>query len=154
MPEIDGFEYCEMLRKDPRTKDIPVIFITGLTSTEDKIRGFKLGAVDFIVKPFEIEEVTMRIGTHLKNYRMQQELEEKVIETSAGGGKVKVEMKGTKEIIKLTIDPEIVDPEDTEMLEDLVMVAVNDAIKQIEATAEEGMSSITGGLGLNIPGLF
>ena len=75
MPEIDGFEYCEMLRKDPRTKDIPVIFITGLTSTEDKIRGFKLGAVDFIVKPFEVEEVTMRIGTHLKNYRMQQELE-------------------------------------------------------------------------------
>ena len=86
--------------------------------------------------------------------RMQQELEEKVIETSAGGGTVKVEMKGTKEIIKLTIDPEIVDPDDTEMLEDLVMVAVNDAIKQIEATAEEGMSSITGGLGLNIPGLF
>ena len=86
--------------------------------------------------------------------RMQQELEEKVIETSAGGGKVKVEMKGTKEIIKLTIDPEIVDPDDTEMLEDLVMVAVNDAIRQIEATAEEGMSSLTGGLGLNIPGLF
>jgi len=84
--------------------------------------------------------------------RMQQELEEKVIETSAGGGKVKVSMKGTKEITKITIDPEIVDPEDTEMLEDLVTVAVNDAIKQIEAQAEESMGALTGGL--NIPGLF
>lgn len=84
--------------------------------------------------------------------RVQQEIEEKVIETSAGGGKVKVSMKGTKEIIKITIAPEIVDPDDTEMLEDLVMVAVNDAIKQIEAEAEAGMSTITGGL--NIPGLF
>ena len=84
--------------------------------------------------------------------RMQAELEEKVIETSAGGGKVKVSMKGTKEIVKLTIAPEIVDPDDTEMLEDLVTVAVNDAIRQIEAAAEESMSALTGGL--NIPGLF
>ena len=61
-------------------------------------------------------------------------------------------MKGTKEITSLKIDPEIVDPEDTEMLEDLVTVAVNDAIRQIEDMMEEGMNSITGGL--NIPGLF
>lgn len=84
--------------------------------------------------------------------RVQQEIEEKVIETSAGGGKVKVLMRGTKEITKITLDPEIVDPTDTEMLEDLITVAVNDAIKQIEAQAEESMSAITGGL--NIPGLF
>ena len=84
--------------------------------------------------------------------RVQKEIEEKVIETSAGGGKVKVEMKGTKEITKITIDPEIVDPDDTEMLEDLITVAVNDAIRQIETAAEEGMGAITGGL--NIPGLF
>ena len=61
-------------------------------------------------------------------------------------------MKGTKEITSLKIDPEIVDPEDTEMLEDLVTVAVNDAIRQIEEMMEEGMNSITGGM--NIPGLF
>ncbi|MBQ4087482.1 MAG: YbaB/EbfC family nucleoid-associated protein [Clostridia bacterium] len=84
--------------------------------------------------------------------RVQSELEEKVVETTAGGGKVKVEMKGTKEIVSLKIDPEIVDPDDTEMLEDLVTVAVNDAIRQVEEMMEEGMSSITGGL--NIPGLF
>lgn len=84
--------------------------------------------------------------------RVQGELEEKEIETTSGGGKVKVTMKGTKEITSLKIDPEIVDPDDTEMLEDLVLVAVNDAIHQIEKMLEEGMGSITGGL--NLPGLF
>ncbi len=75
MPEIDGFEWCEILKKNPQTRDIPIIFISALNSTEDKIRGFKLGAVDFISKPFEVEEVTLRINTHLKIYQMQQELE-------------------------------------------------------------------------------
>ena len=84
--------------------------------------------------------------------RVQEEIEAKEIETSAGGGKVKVKMLGTKEITKITITPEIVDPDDTEMLEDLIMIAVNDAIKQIEKETEQGLSSIAGGL--NIPGLF
>lgn len=84
--------------------------------------------------------------------RVQGELEEKSVEATAGGGKVKVVMKGTKEITELKIAPEIADPEDTEMLEDLVTVAVNDAIRQVEAMLEEGMGAITGGL--NIPGLF
>lgn len=84
--------------------------------------------------------------------RIQGELEEKTVETSAGGGKVQVVMKGTKEIVSLKIAPEIVDPEDTEMLEDLVTVAVNDAIRQVEKMMEEGMGAITGGL--SIPGLF
>lgn len=75
MPDMDGFEWCEILKKSPETRDIPIIFISALNSTEDKIRGFKLGAVDFISKPFEIEEVTLRINTHLKIYKMQQELE-------------------------------------------------------------------------------
>lgn len=75
MPDIDGFEFCGMLKKNPSTRDIPVIFISALSSSEDKIRGFKLGAVDYIAKPFEVEEVTLRINTHLKIYKMQQELE-------------------------------------------------------------------------------
>ena len=75
MPDINGFEFCEMLKKDASTKEIPIIFISALNSAEDKIKGFQLGAVDFISKPFEIEEVTMRINTHLKIYRMHQELE-------------------------------------------------------------------------------
>jgi putative two-component system response regulator len=75
MPDMDGFEWCERLKKDATTRDIPIIFISALNSTEDKIRGFKLGAVDFISKPFEHEEVSLRISTHLKIHRMQQELE-------------------------------------------------------------------------------
>jgi putative two-component system response regulator len=75
MPEIDGFVFCSMLKKNANTRDIPVIFISALSNTEDRIRGFQLGAVDYISKPFEAEEVILRINTHLKIYKMQQELE-------------------------------------------------------------------------------
>lgn len=75
MPDMDGYEFCELLKKDVRTRDIPIIFISAMNSVEDKIKGFKLGAVDFISKPFELEEVTLRVNTHLKIYKMQQELE-------------------------------------------------------------------------------
>lgn len=75
MPEMDGFEFCEKLKKDINTREIPIIFISALDSVEDKIKGFKLGAVDFISKPFVMEEVTLRINNHLKIYKMQQELE-------------------------------------------------------------------------------
>lgn len=75
MPDTDGFEFCTMLKKNPTTRGIPVIFISALSSPEDRIKGLKLGAVDFIAKPFEIEEVLLRIKTHLNTYKMQQELE-------------------------------------------------------------------------------
>lgn len=75
MPEIDGFEYCAMLKKNVKTRDIPVIFISALASPESKERGFSIGAVDFIMKPFEEQEVYLRVNTHLKLHRMQQELE-------------------------------------------------------------------------------
>lgn len=76
MPDIDGFDFCEMLKKDEETKDIPIIIISALDSTEDKIKGFKLGAVDFIAKPFELQEIKLRVNTHLKIYQMQQELKD------------------------------------------------------------------------------
>ncbi len=75
MPDMDGYEFCELLKKDVKTRNIPIIFISAMNATEDKIRGFKVGAVDFISKPFEVEEVTMRVNNHLKIYKMQQELE-------------------------------------------------------------------------------
>ena len=75
MPEIDGFLFCSMLKKNANTRDIPVIFISGLNSSEEKIKGLKLGAVDYITKPFNTEEVSLRIDVHLKNVRMRQELE-------------------------------------------------------------------------------
>lgn len=75
MPEMDGYEFCERLKENPVTRDIPIIFISAADSSEDKVRGFNLGAVDYIGKPFEVTEVTMRVRNHLKLYEVQQELE-------------------------------------------------------------------------------
>lgn len=76
MPEMDGYEFCERLKENPITRDIPIIFISAADSSQDKERGFKLGAVDYIGKPFDMAEVTMRVKNHLKLYEMQQELEQ------------------------------------------------------------------------------
>ena len=84
--------------------------------------------------------------------KIQAEIEEKTVEATSGGGMVKAVVSGKKEIVSLSINPEAVDPEDVETLEDLVIAAVNDALKQADDMMAEGMSSITGGL--NIPGLF
>lgn len=65
MPGMDGYEVCERLKADPQTKDIPVVFLTAVTGVEDKTRGFKLGAVDYITKPFDGAEVKARVRTHL-----------------------------------------------------------------------------------------
>ena len=76
MPGIDGFETCARLKANDATKDIPVIFITVLTDTLDKIKGFELGGVDYITKPFQHEEVIARVNTHLTIRRFQKQLEE------------------------------------------------------------------------------
>ena len=78
---------------------------------------------------------------------IQAEIEEKEVETTAGGGAVEVTISGKKQITNLTIDKDVVDPDDVEMLQDLVMAAVNEAIRQIEDLEENEMNSITGGLG-------
>jgi DNA-binding protein, YbaB/EbfC family len=83
--------------------------------------------------------------------RKQAELLEQVIEGSAGGGAVTVKVNGKQQLLEIKIKPEAVDPEDVEMLEDLVMAAVNDAIKQSQDLVSSEMSKLTGGL--NIPGL-
>ncbi|HIT85876.1 MAG TPA: YbaB/EbfC family nucleoid-associated protein [Candidatus Ornithomonoglobus intestinigallinarum] len=84
--------------------------------------------------------------------KVQSELEEKTVESSAGGGAVNVVVSGKKEIVSIKISPEAVDPDDVETLEDLVMAAVNDGISKADEMMAEGMSAVTGGL--NIPGLF
>ena len=90
--------------------------------------------------------------------KMQQELESTDFEFTAGGGAVKAVITGTREFKEITIDPEVVDPDDVEMLQDLVTAAVNEAMRQMEELAEAEMSKVTGGLGgigggLGIPGL-
>lgn len=87
-----------------------------------------------------------------KMAEMQERLAEKTVEASAGGGMVKVAMNGRHEVISVTIDPEVVDPSDVEMLEDLVAAAVNEARSRIDEMIREEMNSLTGGLPM--PGLF
>lgn len=76
-----------------------------------------------------------------------KELEEKEVTAAAGGGAVEVTVSGKKEVTKVKIDPEAVDPDDVEMLEDLIMAATNEALRQIEELSQASMSKITGGLG-------
>jgi len=84
--------------------------------------------------------------------RMQEELESKTFSASAGGGMVKAEVSGKNELIGLEINPEAVDPDDVEMLQDMVMAAVNEALRAAEADRANNMSRMTGGL--NLGGLF
>ncbi len=89
MPEMDGFATCAALKEDAKTADIPVFFMTALTDTESKVRGFECGAVDFISKPFHQEEVLARIHAHLtiqeqkKSLTMANHIKEKVISVVA-----------------------------------------------------------------------
>jgi DNA-binding YbaB/EbfC family protein len=85
--------------------------------------------------------------------RVQEELEQKTVEASSGGGVITVTANGKKEIQKITIKPEAVDPEDVEMLEDLVLAAVNEALRKSEELINSEMGKVTGGMG-GIPGLF
>jgi len=77
MPGIDGFEVCRQLKADPETGGIPVIFLTALSDTKDKVKGFELGAVDYVSKPFQAEEVIARVNTHLTINRLRKSLAEK-----------------------------------------------------------------------------
>ena len=83
----------------------------------------------------------------------QAELEAREYDISAGGGAVKVKINGKREIISIDISPEIVDPDDIETLSDIIVAAVNEAIKKVNSTSDEEMQKITGSLG-SMPGLF
>ncbi|HBE18776.1 MAG TPA: diguanylate cyclase [Cyanobacteria bacterium UBA11149] len=76
MPGIDGFETCRRLKDNPSTCEIPVIFLSALSDVVDKVKGFNLGAVDFITKPVQQEEVKARVTTHLKLRNLQKQLEQ------------------------------------------------------------------------------
>ena len=84
--------------------------------------------------------------------KMQEELAAKTYTAASGGGVVSAEVNGRHEVVSLTIDPEAVDPDDVEMLQDMIIAAVGEAMRKAEETTEAEMSKITGGL--NIPGLF
>ncbi|HZG16763.1 MAG TPA: YbaB/EbfC family nucleoid-associated protein [Candidatus Bathyarchaeia archaeon] len=84
--------------------------------------------------------------------KAQEALKEKIVEGSAGGGAVTVKANGHKQILDIAIKPEVIDPEDAEMLQDLVLTAVNDALRNVDELVNKEMGRFTGGM--NIPGLF
>jgi len=73
MPELDGYELCKQLKANPKTEDIPIIFITALSEIDNKVKGFQLGAVDYITKPFRREEVLARVKIHLHLSHLQRQ---------------------------------------------------------------------------------
>ncbi|MBC8385326.1 MAG: YbaB/EbfC family nucleoid-associated protein [Candidatus Cloacimonetes bacterium] len=84
--------------------------------------------------------------------KAQEELANTVVEATSGGGMVTVQMNGKNQILSLKIDPEVIDPDDIEMLEDLIIAAINEAHEKVSKTSEDEMSKYTGGV--KIPGLF
>lgn len=94
MPDMTGLEFCQLLKEDVYTREIPVIFISAMDSQDDLAKAFEIGAVDYIFKPFEPNDVKMRVNTHLKIYQMQQELEAANRELNAV---IKQQMKKTSD---------------------------------------------------------
>lgn len=75
MPDIDGYETCRRLKANPQTEPIPVIFMTALTSNNDKVKGLEVGAVDYITKPIYVDELLARVKVHLQIYALNQTLQ-------------------------------------------------------------------------------
>jgi DNA-binding YbaB/EbfC family protein len=89
---------------------------------------------------------------HKKMEELQKELATRTVEATSGGGMVKVTANGSQEIVDVTLDPGVVDPQDVDMLQDLILAAVSEALKKAKAMSEEEMTKVTGGM--NIPGMF
>ncbi len=97
MPGMDGFEVCKRLKADSRSERIPVIFISGLGETDDKVKAFRAGGVDYITKPFQEEEVLMRVQTHIELQRMRIDLESIVAERT-------VDLRMSEERFRMTFE--------------------------------------------------
>ena len=97
MPGMDGFETCRRLKQTPATQAIPVLFMTALSETIDKVNGFNMGAVDYITKPFQLQEVLSRIHTHLTLRRLQQSMEQLVAERTDALTKALTEVERLKD---------------------------------------------------------
>lgn len=89
-----------------------------------------------------------------KMKQVQEEAASKVIEASSGGGMVTVQVNGRQEVLSILIEPDVVNTEDIDMLQDLIAAAVNEGIRKSKEIMEEEMKKLTGGLNLNLPGLF
>ncbi len=104
MPEMDGFEVCRRLKADERTRDVPIIFISALKETGDKVKAFQAGGVDYITKPIQEGEVLARVEIHLSLRRLQKELEFRVNERTAELNQSNKILKENEERLALAIE--------------------------------------------------
>ena len=136
MPGIDGFETCRRLKANATTTDIPIIFMTALSESTDKVKGLKLGAVDYITKPFQQEEVVARVGMQLKLHQMNRQLEKK---NELLNQKIVQQEKTEQQLQQLTQELEqrvqVRTAELTKVLEDLKQA-------QVQLVQSEKMSSL------------
>ncbi len=131
MPDMDGKEVCRQLKADPRTADIPVIFVTAMTDTEDEARGFEIGAVDYITKPIRPPVVLQRVRLQLALRRAQLELAElgqryasylsPQVSSSIRSGEVPVELVGTRKHLTIFFSDLVGFTRQTEQLDPAVM---------------------------------
>ena len=98
MPEMNGYEVCERLKADENLKGIPIIFISALTESLDKVKAFAIGGVDYITKPFQMEELHARVETHLKLRRLQIELEEYSRHLELARERLKLDLELAREV--------------------------------------------------------
>ena len=98
MPEMNGYEVCEHLKADDKLKGIPVIFISALTEQLDKVKAFAIGGVDYLTKPFQMEELHARVETHLKLRRLQIELEEYSRHLELARERLKLDLELAREV--------------------------------------------------------
>ena len=107
MPEMNGYEVCEHLKADDTLKGIPVIFISALTEQLDKVKAFAIGGVDYITKPFQMEELHARVETHLKLRRLQIELEETNARLAKANGRMSRDLKAAAKIQETFLPREV-----------------------------------------------
>lgn len=104
MPEMDGFEFCEHMKANPRTREIPIIFISAFDNTEDVVKGFKIGGEDYITKPFVPDIVKARVGLHLKLFEASKSLVEtnRLLQTSINEQLRQIEIEKKNVLYALT----------------------------------------------------
>ena len=114
-------------------------------------KGMRAGKVKKMQQPSQQQQLQALTRMQSMMEEKQAEIEAKEVTTTSGGGAVSVTVTGKKEVKEIVLSKDVVDPDDIEMLQDLIMVAVNEGLRQIDEISNEEMSKVTGGL--NIPGL-